>query len=1648
MSRRRGREEEVTPRNIGVTLGQEIYAGSPEWARLSPLVGLIVEGCLLGSSVGAGVATEEWFAGLIQEVKGSTAEGWLLGCLLLGCEREAAFEEVASGLSEGYLHLCPGEPCLSDHPGPLVHVTRTRFWEPLQFQCEYLTELGKTGLKKAVTAQKKRATIAAKGKGVAGVPPATPQADRGRGRGRGIVKRPAKRKKKEEDGGPSISLLSEDEEESEGNEEVPEVTPRRGALRDTLRRTRERILGQGGQARPHRDAGGLSGGRTPEDSARAAATSRLVAGTALNPAKQTPLQLAPVVDTNDSTMRNLTKRLSGAGNASSALVTQALEQSVTESKNRKRKRRDKDKKDGVKQLVDLLKGKRKKKKKRRSRSRAEDRVKFKKDPEDPGDSSSSGYSSESGYSEDEDSEGSDLDFEPPLRRKATKDPGSVMAMLVKHAQDQMDRGALLESEGARASLTSGIKISTYFALMIRPYHPSGSPLLRELYALAQAIDLLRIGKLPETADALASRFIAVHTALGDGNWLTASQLELYPLEATQSATTATMLQAQKHRKLSSKRPMVGWHWPGKRRRLWREREERRPQRQGEEQEQVSREGQLLMDRQGGDKSLERQQGGPSEEGPLEAYSGALLNSETNDGLVRGLVGPVPFPPGFGSEMRFFRRLAGRCTCFDSIGRALAWVLINFPRLEVEKTVSAGFRFVFLGKSSMDYAMHRGRLQRRRPLFPLPLGDTVQVEGAAKLASFEDFCQPGFGGLTTEDVWVALSVLGLNGTAGCGRAALDKEPSVLQRGALRSIRQSIRRVLPLDLQLMRTASGAEKELSSRFLNYTGEEVPKMQILRVEAAVGALPPATHGGAIDARLLVSEGSRWFLEHPEESLLEEPPPKVKLQAKVHIHPGEALEFCKLLVERRICTWIPDDEVLTIKGSKADAGLEMHQSLEDAWRRSGVLSSDKKRVSNAETADELGAHLDGQEGTIGPSGERLLKLVQTTLVCLGSAKLRRKWIQVVAGRWVHVMSFRRPAMVCLDATWAFVAGKQVSGLLEARVRSELLGCCCIGLLLHGNLRAQLSSITTASDASSTGGAVGMSSELTLSGSQFAAADQVGWTEGKVAPILVVSLFNGVGCTFRCYDLCGVTPLVAFSYEIDAAANRITARRWPNVHIEKDVRTLTAEVIRGWRYAFPLVEEIHVWGGFPCVGLSAVRAGRLNLEDPQSSLFWELVRVVKEIRHIFGFNFPVRYVAENVASMDASAEAEITRALGTKPWRLDPAGAVPIHRPRFCWTNTGLSPMDGVVVEEKERWIQDVALRICCVPCLRGLLLCSWPLTFIWWWLTSRAVRIQLTMTAAHSFWAGHASRSERRLARQNVVLEDVGITAATLERYYLAVSRLEPVLEEVSTEYELDEFVASWVQSEFEDGTPLHLVGDALSGLHHFEPFTKKRLPKAWRLYGIWRKFEVPFRAPPLTHSICLAMAGWAIQHDELTMGALLLLGFHCLLRTGEILQLRPCDFIIDRLNGVVSLPSSKSGVRNNSRESVTIRDPVTLETTQAMLDLRQQMGFPRTPCWDRSGSAFRNLFRKILGELDLSELNFRPYSLRRDGHGAERAIWFAGGGEAYSHSPCGIFVTCAIHDPPGLYRCWANVSRARQKQSRLLVTSHDFLWNMDVLS
>ena len=161
-------------------------------------------------------------------------------------------------------------------------------------------------------------------------------------------------------------------------------------------------------------------------------------------------------------------------------------------------------------------------------------------------------------------------------------------------------------------------------------------------------------------------------------------------------------------------------------------------------------------------------------------------------------------------------------------------------------------------------------------------------------------------------------------------------------------------------------------------------------------------------------------------------------------------------------------------------------------------------------------------------------------------------------------------------------------------------------------------------------------------------------------------------------------------------------------------------------------------------------------------------------------------------------------------------------------------------------------------------------------------------------------------------------------------------------------------------------------------------------------------------------------------------------MLRTGELLQVRPCDFMLGSSHGLVSLPSSKSGVRNNSQESVSIMDVCTLEAVRAMVELPKQRQLENVPCWCHSGSSFRNLFRKKLEKLEVSEFGFRPYSLRRGGatyemasHGLMEKTLIRGRWKNSNIARIYIYISDGLSKLPSLTMTWSAKHKVAQFSS-----------------
>ena len=120
------------------------------------------------------------------------------------------------------------------------------------------------------------------------------------------------------------------------------------------------------------------------------------------------------------------------------------------------------------------------------------------------------------------------------------------------------------------------------------------------------------------------------------------------------------------------------------------------------------------------------------------------------------------------------------------------------------------------------------------------------------------------------------------------------------------------------------------------------------------------------------------------------------------------------------------------------------------------------------------------------------------------------------------------------------------------------------------------------------------------------------------------SLFSGSG-GFELGGLrCGVAPL--WASELEPFPIRVTAKHFPEMLHLGDINKINGADI-------PPVDIIT--GGFPCQNLSTA-GKRAGLHGERSGLFFQMTRVIKEMRNATNNQYPRFVVAENVPGMYSS----------------------------------------------------------------------------------------------------------------------------------------------------------------------------------------------------------------------------------------------------------------------------------------------------------------------------------------------------------------------------------------------------------------------------
>ena len=141
----------------------------------------------------------------------------------------------------------------------------------------------------------------------------------------------------------------------------------------------------------------------------------------------------------------------------------------------------------------------------------------------------------------------------------------------------------------------------------------------------------------------------------------------------------------------------------------------------------------------------------------------------------------------------------------------------------------------------------------------------------------------------------------------------------------------------------------------------------------------------------------------------------------------------------------------------------------------------------------------------------------------------------------------------------------------------------------------------------------------------------------------VLSLFDGMSCGRIALERCGYKVDQYFAAEIDKYAIQVAKKNYPDtVHLGnvKDVSTKNQMLVIPHDDGNGHQKIDLLMGGSPCQGFSY--AGKqLNFDDPRSKLFFEFVRLLKELQ-------PKYFLLENVMMKQESQDI-ITEMLGVEP---------------------------------------------------------------------------------------------------------------------------------------------------------------------------------------------------------------------------------------------------------------------------------------------------------------------------------------------------------------------------------------------------------------
>ena len=171
--------------------------------------------------------------------------------------------------------------------------------------------------------------------------------------------------------------------------------------------------------------------------------------------------------------------------------------------------------------------------------------------------------------------------------------------------------------------------------------------------------------------------------------------------------------------------------------------------------------------------------------------------------------------------------------------------------------------------------------------------------------------------------------------------------------------------------------------------------------------------------------------------------------------------------------SWLEDQ---VIEGDMKKSPLQ--EQMEMAYTRLGVPFSEEKATIREACCEKLGAFINGVGGKLGITTSRALDFITLVFYLASCDRVPTRWFQIVLGKFVHIVQFRRPMFSMVEHAWKRLRQFHGAGPFSPGELDEFLVLCMCLPLAFTNLRAKTLPMVTCSDASPTGGGVCYSTGL------------------------------------------------------------------------------------------------------------------------------------------------------------------------------------------------------------------------------------------------------------------------------------------------------------------------------------------------------------------------------------------------------------------------------------------------------------------------------------------------------------------------------------------------------------------------------------------